>query len=337
MIFRSRAPVRLELAGGATDMPPYDKEHGGIVVNAAINKYAYTTLIPRADNKVAINSVNYNINLVLDDVKRIVYDGKLDMVKACIKLMQPDFGFDLILKSDVPLSCGLGSSASAAVSLIGMLNYVLKKKMNLYDVAELAFEVEDEIKNAGGRQDQYASAFGKINFMEFKGDSFVRVNPIPIRKRHRLELEKHALITHIGLRDSVTGSGKIVADQQKSYSKEEKKIQLDKMKEITFQMRDALMAGDLRRFGELLSEEWKEKTIMNPVITTDYVENLRKIAAENGAIGSRLMGAGRGGFLVVYCDDNKEHAVANKLEEAGTRVSPFAFDFDGMQVWETNK
>src|SRR3989338_2498567 len=310
MIFRSRAPVRLELAGGATDMPPYDKEHGGIVVNAAINKYAYTTLIPRADNKVAINSVNYNINLVLDDVKRIVYDGKLDMVKACIKLMQPDFGFDLILKSDVPLSCGLGSSASAAVSLIGMLNYVLKKKMNLYDVAELAFEVEDEIKNAGGRQDQYAVAFGKINFIEFKGDSFVRVNPIPIRKRHRLELEKHALITHIGLRDSVTGSGKIVSDQQKSYSKEEKKIQLDKM---------------------------KENTIMNPVITTDYVENLRKIAAENGAIGSRLMGAGRGGFLIVYCDDNKEHAVANKLEEAGTRVSPFAFDFDGMQVWETNK
>ncbi len=253
-------------------------------------------------------------------------------MKAAIKVMNPEFGFELFLRSDVPPNTGLGSSATAAISMLGLFNHTQNKKLNNYELAETAFRLEEEeLKNAGGRQDQYATVFGGLNLMEFKGDHFVRVNGLKLKKDSLLELEKHFVLAYIGKREE---SGDIIKGQQESYTQEEKKICLDKLKSITYEMYDCLHSEDFYKFGNLLNKEWDTKVNMNPVITTDRIEAIRKIGETSGAIGSRLMGAGRGGHIIFYCDSNKEHKVVEKLQEKGISVVDFSFDHEGLQTWE---
>src|SRR3989344_84435 len=192
MIIRSRSPVRISFAGGGTDVPPYRDEKGGCVVSATINKYAYATLEQRADSIIHIHSADFLKSLEFKNTSEIEYNNELDLLKAVIKKMAPSAGMNIFMRCDVPPKSGLGSSAAAFSAMIGLFNHMRKeRKMTDYEVAELAYRLErEELKVGRGNQDQYATVFGGMNFIEF-GNGWVKVNPLRMKKDHLLELEKH--------------------------------------------------------------------------------------------------------------------------------------------------
>jgi D-glycero-alpha-D-manno-heptose-7-phosphate kinase len=164
-IVRSRAPVRIYFGGGGTDISPYTEESGGVVLSAAISKYTYGSLTPLKNPGVNLISADYKQAVAFHDIKNLEYSGDLDLMKAVIRKLQPKGGFELFLRSDVPPNTGVGSSATAALALLGLFNHIKKgRKLTSYELAELAFKIEaEELKNVGGRQDQYSASFGGIN------------------------------------------------------------------------------------------------------------------------------------------------------------------------------
>jgi len=335
-IYKSRAPVRITFGGGGTDIPPYDEKYRGLCLGATIDKYVYSSLRKRRDKHIEITSWDLNSLQSLDSIKDICYDGKIDLIKAAIKKMNPDFGFDLYVRSDVHPHSGLGASASAAVSIIGVFNHLRDKdRLTNHQIAELAYIIEDEeIKNISGRQDQYAATFGGINLYEFHGGNFVLVNPLNLKKDYILELEKKLLIAYVGKR--VKSSGEM-HKKEKSAMDEKKIKRLHKIKKIARDMEYCLRKGNLKDFGYLIRESWERKVAYNPNVTNQHIDDLVETALKNGAIGARLMGAGGGGHLLIYCDSNKEQIVAEKIEKMGAKILPFSFDFTGLQTWEVNE
>jgi D-glycero-alpha-D-manno-heptose-7-phosphate kinase len=335
MIIRSRAPVRITFGGGGTDIPPYDKEHIGLCVGATIDNYVYTSLTPREKPDIEITSWDLNAKHNFSGLEELVYNGNCDLIKAVIKKMRPLYGFNLYVRSDIKPHSGLGASASAAVSIIGAFNHLrTKDRLTKSQIAELAYVVEqEEIQNVTGRQDQYAAAFGGINLYEFHGDNFVLVNPLNIERDTILELEKNLIIARVGEKTETSGE---VHKKEKSKSG----IDIERLhgiKNIAEEMEYTLRRGKLNDFGLLIKESWDKKVIYNPNVTTPHIDYLIDLALKNGAIGARLMGAGTGGNLLIYCKPNNEQIVAKKLEEEGAKIIPFSFDFTGLQTWEAEE
>jgi len=339
MIIRSRAPTRISFAGGGTDVPPYCDEKGGCVISAAINRYAYSTLETRNDQEIHIESGDFLKRLKFTKMDDITYNNELDVLKAAVKRMSLEGeGLNLFMKTNVPPGSGLGGSASAFVSLIGLFDHLKGKKMTNYEIANLAHKLErEELKILGGKQDQYAASFGGINFIEFK-DGHVIVNPLKIKDETKFELEKHLLLAYTGDRD-VSNSGDIISDQTKSVANNESNVleAHDKYKELALEVRDVLKSGDLNTFGNLIHKAWEIKKSFSGKITNKRINDLYDFARKNGAIGGKISGAGGGGFMMFFCEPNKEHNLTMKLEEKGFRTMPFAFDFDGLQTWEVTK
>jgi D-glycero-alpha-D-manno-heptose-7-phosphate kinase len=335
-VVRSRAPVRIYFGGGGTDISPYTEEKGGAVLSAAISKYTYGTLIPTKNNNQSIASADYKQALDIENSNELNFEGDLKLIKAVIKRANFPSGFKLFLRGDIPPNTGLGSSATAAVTLLGLFNHLKKgRKFTKYELSELAFKIEEEdLKNVGGRQDQYATTFGGINLIEFKGNDFVRVSPLKLKKNTLLELQKRLILAYIGKRER---SGELLEEQKKSYSLQEKIDCLDSLKQNVYKMCDALEEEDFEQFGKLISDSWEKKVKLNPNITTPRIEELRKLALKNGAIGARNMGAGRGGHMIFLCEPNKEHIVAKKLEQAGAKIIDFTFDHEGLVTWDAKK
>ncbi len=327
--------MRISFAGGGTDVSPYTEEHGGCVVSATINKYAWASLEMRDDGKVWLKD-SHGGPVTFDSVGKIKYGGPMDLLSAVVKEMHSNGkGVKLTLRGDIPPRSGLGSSASAFVSLIGVFNFLRREnRMTDYEIAELAFKLErEELGNKGGRQDQYASVFGGLNFIEFRGDDFVRVNTLRLRKNSLLELEKNLLLVHVMDRSQ---SGDIITDQVKSYVDGEKKVveALHKVKALTEETNSALRKGDLNRFGELLHEGWVEKKKFSPLMSNEYIDKVYAAARKNGALGGKISGAGGGGHMILYCESGKEEAVADQVREMGAHVRSFSFDMEGLQTWE---
>ncbi|MBS3051232.1 MAG: GHMP kinase [Candidatus Aenigmarchaeota archaeon] len=311
MIIRSRSPLRISFAGGGTDIPPYCYERGGAVISAAINKYSYATLETRQDKEIHIESVDFLKSLHFRNMAEMTYDNELDVLKAVIKhLNTSGRGANIWMRSDVPPRAGLGASAAAFAAMIGLFNHMrAERSLTNYDIAELAYRLErEELNIGGGYQDQYATVFGGINFIEF-GPGGARVNP----SGDIIETEKK------GWKDN-----KILSDA------------LDKTKELTVEIRYALMRGDFLRFGELLNEAWEAKKKHSALVADKYINDIYDIAMKNGALGGKISGAGAGGFMFFYCEPNKEHRVISALQSAGIVPVSFTFDFDGLQTWEPN-
>lgn len=334
MIIRSRAPVRITFAGGGTDISPYDKDFGGLCIGATIDKYVYSSLIPRSDQGIEIHSWDLRSKQTFKSLEEMVYDGNGDLIKAVIKKMNPYFGFNLFVRSDVNPHSGLGASASAAASIIGCFNHLRKEdKLNRYQIAELAYLIEkEEIKNIGGRQDQYAAVFGGINSYEFNGEQFVRVNKLDISEDSILELQKNLLLVYAGKREQ--SSGQIHLGESHSREDPDKLARLHDVKKVAEEMQFILREGKLSEFGRLVKESWEKKVEYNPHTTNRRINYLIDTALDNGAIGARLMGAGGGGHLLVYCKSNTEQIVSQELEKSGAKVIPFSFDFTGLKTWE---
>lgn len=336
MIIRSRSPLRISFAGGGTDIAPYCYERGGAVVAATINKYSYATLETRQDKEIHIESVDFLKNLYFRNVSEIIYDNELDVLKAVIKhLNTSGRGANVWVRSDVPPRSGLGASAAAFAAMIGLFNHMrAERSMTQYEIAQLAYKLErEELGIGGGYQDQYATVFGGINFIEF-GNGWVRVNPLRMRKDHILELEKHLVLVYT--RDRPV-SGDVIEEEKKSW-KENKNVSdaLDKTKELTQEVRYALARGDFLRFGDLLHEAWEAKKKHSALVTDRYINDIYDLAIKNGALGGKISGAGAGGFMFFYCEPNKEHKVIAALQAAGIAPVSFTFDFEGLQTWEPN-
>jgi len=336
MIIRSRSPLRISFAGGGTDIPPYCHERGGAVVAATINKYSYATLETRQDKEIHIESVDFLKSLHFRSLDDIMYNNELDVLKAVIKhLNTSGRGANIWMRSDVPPRSGLGASAAAFAAMIGLFNHLrAERSMTDYEVAELAYKLErEELKIGGGYQDQYATVFGGLNFIEF-GKGWVRVNPLKLRKDHVLELEKHLVLVYT--KDRQVG-GDIIEAEKKEY-KEKKDVSdaLDKTKELAQEIRYTLMRGDFLRFGELLHQAWETKKRHSPLVADKYINDIYDLAIKHGALGGKISGAGGGGFMFFYCEPNKEHKVIAALEASGVRPVSFTFDFEGLQTWEPN-
>ncbi len=338
MIIRSRAPVRIEFGGGGTDMPSYCDNYDGCVLNATINKYIYCTLVPKHTNDMKFISSGYKKSVLFKDIAEADSDADVKLVKGVISEMGISYGMELFLRSDIPPNTGLGSNATVAAAVIGLFNHLkYEHGLNRYQIAELAYKVANlGMQVPGGRQCQYASTFGGINFIEFsKGKTYV--HPLNLEKDTMLELEKNLILVYVGQRGGHGTVQKILKDQESSYSENRKIELLERLKGVCKEMRLALIRGDTTEFGVLLGKAWDTKKELNPSITNDHLDMLYSTAMEAGALGGRIMGAGGGGHMLFYAKSNKEQEVTKALEGRGASVIDFCFENSGLETWEVNE
>jgi D-glycero-alpha-D-manno-heptose-7-phosphate kinase len=336
MILRAKAPLRISFCGGGTDCSPYVEERGGVVLSTTIDKYVYATLRARRDRAVCLTSLDYDVTHTFPLDRALPIDGELDLLKGVVNhfrdLALAKGGFDLLVHSDAPPGSGLGASSTLVTALVGLMCEWLRKAMTNYEIAELTHKIERvDLAIAGGRQDQYAAVFGGFNFIEFQIDHTI-VNPLRIRREVVNELEYSTLLCYTG---STRISAHIVENQMRSYIQGNDAVvqSLDRMKELTLEMKAALLRDRVRRFGELLHEAWIAKKDLDPAITTPQIDRLYEVAREKGAIGGKILGAGGGGFLLVFCPFEKKLAIARGLEAEGGKLVPFALEERGLQAW----
>jgi D-glycero-alpha-D-manno-heptose-7-phosphate kinase len=340
-ILRSKAPLRISFAGGGTDVSPYPEEKGGAVLNATIDKFAYATLsVPGGtDGSTRVHSLDYNLTASYARPDDLTYNGELDLVKAAVKLLRPPHprgdpqeALELFLHSDAPPGTGLGSSSTMAVALVGAFQQYLKEPWTLYEVAELAYRIErEELGMKGGRQDQYAAAFGGFNFMEFTGKTTI-VNPLRIAPDVLNELAYRLLLCYTGTSHF---SNDIIQRQQTSYAEKRPTTvdALDATKRLAIDMKNTLMRGNIDEMGALLDEGWQLKKQFTDGISNPRIDALYERARAAGALGGKLVGAGGGGYILLFCDFQRRANVARAVEAAGGRVVDFSLEPGGLRTW----
>jgi len=336
-IFRSKAPLRLGLAGGGTDVPPYSDLYGGAVLNATINKYAYATIKPRNDGKVVFRSLDNGQNLVYDAVDQLEIDGELDLLKGIYNRVVKDFtkeplSFELSTIVDAPPGSGLGTSSTLVVTILGAFAEWLRLPLGEYDMARLAYEIERiDLRMAGGKQDQYAATFGGVNFMEFFNGEKVVVNPLRIRSEYLDELAYNLVLFNT---ETSRLSMEIISKQALNI-KEKDATSLDathKLKIQAMMMKEAILKGELDKIGEILDFGWHNKKLLAPGITNPMIDEMYDIALKNGASGGKISGAGGGGFILFYCPNNSRHHVIDALARYGV-AHPYEFTVTGLKSW----
>ncbi len=330
---RAKAPLRLSFCGGGTDVLPYAAEQGGCVLNATIDRYAYATLTASSD--VRVHSRDLDLISTFDLDAPLVYDGKLDLVKAMLAWLGLDSlsdGFDLYLHTDAPPGSGLGSSSAVVVAMIDAFARWFWFALDNYGKAALAYQLErDDLGIQGGMQDQYSAVFGGFNFMEFNENGVV-VNPLRVRADTINELEYAMVLCYTG---GTRNSADIISTQNASYTDRDPVViaAMGQLKQLAVEMKSALVRGKLSEFGGLLNEAWMNKKCMAASITTPEIEDAYGAALGAGAIGGKISGAGGGGFMYFYCPGETRHKVSEQLERAGFAVTPFSFEPNGVQTW----
>jgi D-glycero-alpha-D-manno-heptose-7-phosphate kinase len=333
-LVRSKAPLRVSFCGGGTDVPPYPADHGGVVLSATINWYAYGTLARTAGDAIEVESVDYGLSARYGQHDDLIYDGKLDLVKSVLRRLCRDrAGLRLYLHSDAPPGSGLGSSSALVVALVGLFNHSRRLGLDEYAVARLAYQIErTDLGIVGGMQDQYAATFGGFNFMEFSADGAV-VNRLRIDADVVNELEYSLLLCYTG---QTRMSGHIVERQMSAYvaGAADTTVALQSMKLLTLDLKKALLHHRLADFGGLLHDAWEYKKRLDAGISTGQIDELYAAARHKGALGGKVLGAGGGGYLLVYCPFDKKRAIATELERLGGKIAPFGFSPSGIQSWE---
>jgi D-glycero-alpha-D-manno-heptose-7-phosphate kinase len=333
MVHRAKAPLRVSFAGGGTDVPPFPEQEGGLVLSACINRYAYGSLAARDDGKICVESVDYGVEATWGTVEDLIFDGRLDLVKAAIRSVgDPTRGCDLFLHSSAPPGSGLGSSSTMMVTLIGLLKDFHKLPLTDYEIANLAYRVErHDLGIRGGLQDQYAATFGGFNFIEF-GSDHVLVNPLRIPADVIHELEHNMLLVYTGKTRQSDG---IIADQTARFTQGEDDALagLRLQKALASEMKDALLRRRLDDFGALLGTAWEAKKRMSPRIATSFIDEAYAEALAYGALGGKVTGAGGGGYMLFFCPFQRKHKVADRLIEMGASVTEFEFASQGLTTW----
>lgn len=338
MLYRSKAPLRLGLAGGGSDVSPYSDLHGGAILNATINMYAFATIEPRNDNKIVFNAVDKGESVEFDSVLELPINGTLDLFRGIYNRVVKDFAhkalsFTLTTYVDAPPGSGLGTSSTLVTAVLGAFTEWLKLPLGEYDLAHLAYEIERvDLDMAGGKQDQYAATFGGVNFMEFYTDDKVIVNPLRIKSNILNELAYNLVLYYTG---TSRVSAQIIEAQRQNVTKN-KTTSIDAMHRIKQQaiiMKEALLKGELKEIGEILDYGWQQKKQMASNITNAAIDKLYSQAIEMGATGGKISGAGGGGFMFFYCPGTSRHQVIEMLSKSGGQVKRYEFVTQGLQSW----
>ncbi len=339
---KSRAPSRIGIGGGGSDLPSFFEKEGGAVLNVAINLYSYTKLTKNGHNgNTKIISHDWGIERVIDELGLEFDTNKkenVDIVKAAMKSasLSPKDGYDLVIHSMSPKNSGLAGSSALIVSLLAaMYNMAGKPLLDRKKFADTAYHVEREmLKRPGGYQDQYAAVFGGFNFIEFSKKG---INISPLRLEEDLVSEWHSSMM---LFETPYPRQSMAHDVERSKDKDiraggDSIEYLKKIRDYAYDMRDSLISGDVKNMGELLHESWLEKKKL-PGVTFPEFDSLYDTARKAGAYGGKLSGAGGGGFLYVICDMADRKRIMNALAQKGAKFVNFDFDFEGMVSWRTN-
>ena len=337
-LIRGRAPLRISFAGGGTDLSPYVDEHGGMVLNATIDRYAFATLRFGQDRSITVNSLDLNTVAAFGMDEPLVYDGKLDLIKACLRRMREgsqfeDTGLELYLETDAPPGSGLGASSALVVALVGALAKWRRLTLSTYEIAKLSWEIERrDVGVPGGLQDQYSAAFGGFNFIEFHDRSTVVVNPLRIEPHIVRELEYNLLLVFTG---TTRESSSIIDAQVADYVTRKNGVidAMEQIKALTMEAKDALVTGQLLKLGEILHEEFLAKKRTADGVTNAHIEDMYEEARRLGTVGGKISSAGGGGFMFLYCPFDRKPAVAKRLVQMKGEVSPVRFEPDGVRAW----
>ena len=338
MIFRSKAPLRIGLAGGGTDVSPYSDLYGGAILNATISLSAYASIEPLNEPRIIVQALDRNEQQIHELNNSLPIDGTLDLLKGVYNRVNQQFnmplsGFRLSTFVDAPAGSGLGTSSTLVVAILGAFVEMLKLPLGDYDIAHLAYEIErNDLALAGGRQDQYAATFGGVNFMEFYDNDKVIVNPLRIRSHYMHELENNLVLYFTATsRESAT----IIKEQVKNVnSKNEKSIDaMHQLKEQAKMMKEALLKGKLDEFGEILDFGFQQKRKMAANISNSAIEEIYDAAKKAGATGGKISGAGGGGFMIFYCPGNTSYTVKNELKKFGGDIKNYSFTKYGLSSW----
>lgn len=338
MIYRSKAPLRIGLAGGGTDVSPYSDQFGGAILNATISLSAYAAIETLPDNKIIVEALDRDEQQIFDLVNELPIDGTLDLLKGVYNRIQKDYdpavkGFRLSTFVDAPAGSGLGTSSTLVVAVLGAFKEMLKLPLDEYKIAQYAYDIErNDLQLAGGKQDQYAATFGGVNFMEFYAGDKVIVNPLRIKPEYLHELENNLVLYFTS---TSRESAAIIKEQVKNVNeKNEKSIEaMHHLKEQAKMMKEALLQGKLDEIGLILDYGFKQKRNMAANISNSSIEDVYAAAKAAGATGGKISGAGGGGFMIFYCPGHTRHAVIKTLNTFGGTVRDYSFTKYGLTTW----
>ena len=317
----TRSPLRISLGGGGTDLPSYYREHGGFVVAAAIDKYVYITLHQTFFEDLIIKYSQLERVRTLDEIQH-------PLIREALRLADQKASYlEITSMSDIPAGTGLGSSGSFVTALLHALHTHTKTLVPKQQLAEQACYIEIErLGEPVGKQDQYIAAFGGITCFDFRSDDSVIVTPLKIGAEALANLEDNLVLFYTGYTRSAS---EILRDQDKRSRERERTMveNLHFIKTLGIESKNALEAGDLRRFAEIMHAHWEHKKQRSDAMSNSMINELYELARKNGALGGKLIGAGGGGFLMFYTEDKTR--LRHAMGEARVREVRMRFDFQG--------
>jgi D-glycero-alpha-D-manno-heptose-7-phosphate kinase len=325
-VILARAPFRISLGGGGTDLPSYYSQYGGFILSAAINKYLYIYVNrPAADDFIRVKYSRYEQVSSPDEVQH-------DLVRPALKVLNLNGSLEIVSMADIPAGTGLGSSGTYLVALLTALYELKREKVPTQALAEMACHIEMNLAgHPVGKHDHYLAAFGGITCLDIQADGRVHVSPLDISITTVEEFRNRVLLFYTG----VTRSSSDILEAQKQDTQRGDPTVVDSLhrtKELGYRIKEALEQGDLERFGLLLDEHWQNKKRRSGKISAPSIDGWYEMAKENGALGGKIMGAGGGGFFMFYCPNNHKARLRQAMTAAGLREMPYDFDFEGAKV-----
>ncbi|MFI4938992.1 MAG: CBS domain-containing protein [Burkholderiales bacterium] len=332
ILSRARAPVRISFSGGGSDLTYYFVDHPGAVLSTTVALYCHATLIPHASQDIHIYSEDLDTSHHYSSLIDLLNRPKQDLLTSVVSVIKPAYGFDLFVHSDFPVGSGLGGSSAVATAVVATFNEMRLDHWTTYEVAELAFQAERVCFGvAGGWQDQYASAFGGFNLIEFD-DNKNMVHTIRLEQTTINELEECLILCDSGIKHD---SGALHEKQRDAYSAESKGESLKEIVSLCREMHRHLIRGELLDFGNCLDKGWNLKRRLSPSISNTEVDHIYQGAMSAGALGGKLLGAGAGGFFLFFVQPQHRQTVTRKLRELNCKISTFKFEKDGVTSWRT--
>ncbi|MFH2021092.1 MAG: galactokinase [archaeon] len=319
----SKTPFRVSIGGGGTDLPFYFERYGGDLVTAAIDKYIYIIVQPRQFSEYLIRYSKTEIVKNVDEIQH-------ELIRESLKLLNLHQHLEITSVSDLPARTGLGSSSSFLVGLLHALHEFKKEKVSKKRLAEEATKIQSEILNqAAGMQDQYIASYGGMINLKINSKGRVLVTPIDVSDEKLTELQGKLVFLYTGM---VREAEDVLNTQKKEALSDQKKFdELTQIKQLGFDIKKALEAGNLRRFGQLMHVHWTIKQNLSSAMTNSQINEWYSLAIKNGAVGGKIIGAGGGGFLMFYVDSNKERFI-EEMEKTGLKHIDMGFDYDGSRI-----
>ena len=339
-VIRSKAPLRLGLAGGGSDVPPFVDLYGGAVLSVTVNLYGYCTIRPCSEPLIHIHSADNGFEGSYPAAPALPEDCPAQLIRGVYNRIVRDWGpvptpgFSIWTSNDAPAGSGLGTSSTMVVTILRAFAAWMHRPLEAYETARLAWEIERiDLALAGGKQDQYAATFGGFNYMEFlPGDGGAKVTPLRVAPRIADELESSLVLYFTGRSRS---SAAIIREQQKNTSAGNEVAigAMHRIRESSAAMTDALLRGDIPALARILGAAWEDKKKMAGAITNPMIQNAFDVAMAAGAVAGKVSGAGGGGFIMLMVPPEKKTAVVTALSRLDGRVVPFEFTRRGVRAW----